>query len=464
MSRISNNSAADAACLIPCSQTRKWFDVRKTRLAAAGIALALGLAACGGSRDTPDSGTVPVPDDPAKVTGSITVLTNRTDQVQDGTAKAYAAEFAKIYPNVKVEFQGLTDYEGDVRIRMNSEDYGDVLSIPNSVPASQYPAFFAPLGTAAELSKKFDFTDHGTVDGNVYGIANIGTANGFVYNKAVWQQAGITGWPKTPAEFLTALTAIKATTGAVPYYTNYKDGWPLTNWGNALGSPSCDPAANDKLADTKEPWTSGQDLKVVDTLLHDIVHSGLSEADPNTTNWESSKNLIGTGKVATMWLGSWAVVQMREAAKKAGKNPDDIGFMPFPAQADGKFCTVVRPDYQYAINVHSKNKPAARAWIDWFITKSGDAQKALSISSVKGTPLPSSVQPFQDAGVRFIQLSYTKNAKVLDIDKASEVGLNSPDYRQHIVDVARGAANGDLGTIFQDLNKKWSEAQSKAGG
>ncbi|GAA1558810.1 extracellular solute-binding protein [Actinomadura kijaniata] len=422
------------------------------------------LAACGGTGGGRDTGVVPVPGDPAGVTGSITVLTNRTDQVQDGTLKGYAAEFNKTYPKVRVEFQGLTDYEGDVRIRMNSKDYGDVLAIPNAVPTSQYPTFFAPLGTAADLSRTYEFTQATTVADKVYGIPNIVTANGFVYNKAVWRQAGVTDWPKTPAAFVEALKAIRARTAATPYYTNYKDAWPLTNWGNALGSPSCDAAANDRLTTTRQPWAAGQDLHVADTLLHDIVRDKLSEADPNTTNWENSKNLIATGKIGTMWLGSWAVVQMREAAKKAGRDPEDIGFMPFPAQAGGAFCTVLRPDYQYGINVNSRNKPAARAWIDWYVNRSGDAEKALSISGVKGRPLPSIFQPFESAGVRFVRISYAKYTQVLDIDKASEIGLNKPEYRQRIVDVARGAAPGDLNGVFKDLNGRWSEAQGTVGG
>ena len=433
-----------------------------TALATTGALLALSVTACAGG-GAGSSNAAPSPADPAQVSGAITVLTNRTDQVQDGTLDGYAKRFNQIYPNVTVKFQGLTDYEGDVKIRLNSDNYGDVLSIPNSVPLKQYPTFFAALGPVAELSKTYDFTDHGTVNGTVYGIANIGTANGFVYNKAVWQQAGITDWPATPQQFQDDLRAIKDKTGATPYYTNYHDGWPLTNWGNALGSPSCDPAANDKLADTDQPWAPGQDLNTVDTLLYDVVHGKLTEADPNTTNWENSKSLIATGKVATMWLGSWAVVQMREAAKKAGANPDDIGFMPFPAQQGGQFCSVVRPDYQYAVNVHSPNKAAARAWLDWYITKSGDAQATLSISSVKGTPLPSSLTPFQTAGVRFVQLSYAKNAQVDEIDKASEVGLNAQDYPQHIVDVARGAAPGDLNSVLAQLNEKWAKGRSIGG-
>lgn len=434
-----------------------------TRATVAGTVLVLALSACGGGGGADSEAVVAVPADPAKVTGTITVLTNRTDQVQDGTTRKYAEEFKKIYPGVTVEFQGLTDYEGEVRIRMSGEDYGDVVLIPGSVDSNQYPQFFAPLGTAEELQPKYDFTDKATVDGKVYGLANIGTANGFVYNKAVWQKAGVTEWPKTPAEFLTALRVIKDKTGSTPYYTNYKDGWPLTNWGSGLGSPSCDAAANDKLADTKEPWAPGTDLNVVDTLLHDIVHTGLSEADPNTTNWENSKNLIGTGEVATMWLGSWAVVQLREAARKAGRDPQDIGFMPFPAQSGGKFCSVVRPDYLFAVNKHSKAKEAARAWIDWFISKSGDAQQSLSISALKGAPLPESLKPFEDAKVELVRLGWGKNNLVNQIDKASEVGLGAKDYPQRIVDVARGAAPGDLASVFADLNKRWAQAQAEIG-
>ncbi|MEU6407031.1 extracellular solute-binding protein [Streptomyces sp. NPDC046985] len=438
--------------------------MRRTACAAAGAAVALTLTACGaGAGSGGASATAAPPGDPAKVSGAITVLTNRTDQVQDGTLKRYAARFRRIYPHVTVRFQGLTDYEGDVKIRLNSKDYGDVLAIPDSVPLKRYPTFFAPLGSAADLSKTYDFTDHATVDGRVYGIAGIGTVGGFVYNKAVWRRAGVTQWPTTPQQFLDDLKAVKARTGAIPYYTNYHDGWPLTKWGEALGSPSCDPAAHDKLAGAAAPWAAGQDLNTADGLLYTIVHDKLSEADPTTTNWENSKALLGAGKAGTMWLGSWAVVQMRDAAEKSGKNPDDIGFMPFPAQKDGRFCSVVRPDYQYAVNAHSGNKAAARAWIDWFVNKSGDAQAALSVSAVKGTPLPAPLKPLQEAGVRFLHLSEGKAAQVDEIDKASEIGLTAPDYPQHLVDVARGAAGGDLDSVFKDLDRKWSDARDAVG-
>ncbi|CAM5573251.1 hypothetical protein SGLAM104S_09894 [Streptomyces glaucescens] len=89
----------------------------------------------------------------------------------------------------------MTDYEGEVKIRMNTENYGDVLLIPASVAKGDYPKFFAPLGATPTMKETYRFTDKTDVDGRTYGIATFGTANGFVYNKALWKRAGITDWP-----------------------------------------------------------------------------------------------------------------------------------------------------------------------------------------------------------------------------------------------------------------------------
>lgn len=439
--------------------------MKRTALAGSLLAaMALLATSCGGGGSSSSGGdSAASPTDPAAVTGDIKVLTQRTDLVQDGTLKKYAARFNEIYPKVHVTFEGITDYEGEVKIRMNTSNYGDVLMIPAAVKTDDYPKFFASLGSAQELAKKYTFTEKATVGGKVYGIANFANADGFVYNKDVWQQAGITDWPTTPEEFLADLRAVKAKTGATPYYTNYKDGWPLTAWTQVQGAVTCDPAAADEPAGDPDPWKPGGDLNTGDTLLYDIVHDKLSEPDPTTTNWENSKSLLATGKIGTMWLGSWAIVQMQDAAKKAGRDPAEIGYMPFPSQKDGKFCTPVAPDYQEAVNIHSSHKAAARAWIDWFTDKSGYVQDNQAVPTLRGGQQPTALKPFQDAGVRFVEMSQAKAATVTAIDNQSEIGMtDKPDYRRHLIDVARGAAGGDLQGVFDDLAKKWASAQKTA--
>ncbi|CAM5335871.1 hypothetical protein STENM36S_03692 [Streptomyces tendae] len=437
----------------------------KRTLSVALLATAmLTVAGCsgGGSADAGETAAAPV--NPDGVSGDITVLTNRTDLVEDGTMKKYAAEFNKTYPEVKVKFEGLTDYEGEVKIRMNTEDYGDVLLIPSAVAKGDYPKFFAPLGETSSMKSTYRFTDKTEVAGKTYGIATFGTANGLVYNKALFKKAGITDWPTTTEQFLDDLKAVEDKTGATPYYTNFKDGWPLESpWTNGVGSISCDTQASDKLASMDKPWAEGNDLSTLDTLLYDIVHHKLSEKDPATTNWESSKTLLAKGKVGSMMLGSWAVNQMRDAAETAGRNPDDIGFMPVPSQKDGAFCATLVSDYQQAVNIHSDHKEAARAWIDWFTEKSGYAAKEGAVSALKAEGMPATLKDYVDNDVKLIERSEAKTADVNAIDNASEIGLNKPDYRKKLIDIARGATDGSLEDYFDDLNKRWSEARQTVG-
>ncbi|MDF3140117.1 MULTISPECIES: ABC transporter substrate-binding protein [unclassified Streptomyces] len=433
---------------------------RRTVLAM--VTGALLLSACTGTGGSSKGAEAKAADDPSKVSGTITVLTHRTDLVQDGTMKKYAAEFNKTYPKVKVEFDGLTDYEGEVKIRMNTENYGDVLMIPAVIEKKDYPKFFASLGTQAERSKTYRFTDYTTVDGKVYGQSPLGAVPGFIYNKKVWSEAGITDWPTTPDEFLDDLKAIKSKTDAIPYYTNFKDMWPLTQWTQVNGSVSCDDQATTQLAEG-DPWAKGADVRTADTLLYDIVHSGLVEKDPTTTNWEASKPRIAKGEIATMWLGSWAVIQMQGAAKEAGTDPDDIGLMPFPAQKNGTFCAVAQPDYNQAVNIHSEHKEAARAWLDWFTDKSGYAADNLALSPLKSAPLPAVMKPYEEAGVKILDLDDAKGAVVKSIDNQSEIGIYKPDYRQDLVDLARGATKGSLDDFLNGLGEKWTETRKSLG-
>jgi raffinose/stachyose/melibiose transport system substrate-binding protein len=421
------------------------------KLALIGL-LAAGLVLAGCSNGS--SGT-----DQNAVSGDIIVLTQRTDIV-DTVFADYKKKFEARYPGVHVTFEAITDYEGEVRIRMNTKDYGDVLLIPNSITADQLPTYFEPLGAVDELKQKYRFLTEQAYQGKAYGIAITGNAQGFVYNKKVWQAAGITAPPRTPAEFIAALQAIKAKTGVTPLYTNYKDGWPLTQWEGNRGAVANDPQATVKLAKDDAPWATGKEHFIIDSLLYDAVKAGVTEADPTTTNWENSKKLLGDGKTATMMLGSWSIVQMQQAAA----SKDDIGYLPFPVQVGGKFHSVISGDYKNAVNVNSAHKAAARAWVDWFADESNYATDQGGIPPLVSGQLPSTLGDFTTARVEYLELAPAPAGQegLTDrIDKAAEIGLWDPKYRQRIVDAARGARDETKEAIFADLNKKWADAKGK---
>lgn len=229
-------------------------------------------------------------------------VTNRTDIV-DTVFKGYAKKFEKANPGHSIKFQAITNYEGDVRTRMNTKDYGDVLNIPGTITSSQFPEFFTSQGSTSTLSQKYYFTDGASYNGKTYGISDFGNATGYVINKKIWNAAGITSAPKTPTEFLKDLQAIKQKTSATPLYTNYKDGWPLGSWSSEFVGSVQGPDAQNKLMTNDAPFDSSTGVGVGNAILFDAVHNKLTEADPTTTDWATSKNLIATGKIATMMLG-----------------------------------------------------------------------------------------------------------------------------------------------------------------
>lgn len=430
---------------------------RKTTAAALAVLTALSMAACsdeGGGTSTD-----------GVVSGEITVLTNRTDIV-DTVMRDYVTEFQKSYPEVNVKFEAITDYEGDVSIRLNSGDYGDVLLVPNSVTKDQLPQFFEPLGTEDALSPTYRFIDEQAFEGQVYGIATFGTANGYVLNTRVWEEAGITAPPETEDAFLAALAAIDEQTEAIPYYTNYTDGWPLTQWQNNQGSYAGADAVQQRVSQDA-PWSEGNEQFVLDGLLFDIVADGLSEPDPTTTSWEDSKNLLGSGEVATMVLGSWAVPQIQAAAEGVGASADDIAFWPMPWQTDGAFHSRVGGDYKIAISKHSENKAAARAWLDWFVDSSTYSADQGGISPLVGAPVPETLKDFETYGVEQVELApMPAGQESLDSDiyNEAEIDLFGDQYRRNMVDVARGAADGDKGSFFADLNNRWAAARAAVTG
>lgn len=419
-------------------------------------AAALVLAACGGDSEDPAGGSSA--EAGGEVAGEITVLTQRTDLV-DTVFADYKEQFEELYPEVEVTFEAITDYEGEVRIRMNTDDYGDVLLIPNSITADELPTFFEPLGSVEELSETYRFLPEQALEGQAYGIAITGNAQGYVYNKAVWEEAGVTEAPASPEEFLEALRAIADSTDAVPLYTNYADGWPTTQWEGNRGSISGDPDAVNALADSDAPWAEGEEHHVIDSLLFDAVAAGLTEEDPTTTEWELSKELLGTGEIATMVLGSWSITQMQEAAE----NPDDIGYRPFPNQVDGTFYSTIGGDYKHAINVNSENKAAARAWIDWFADESGYAESQGGLSPRVDGPNPETLAELEELGVEYIEVDPAPEGEeglVQNIDSTAEIGLFEPIYRQRLIDAARGASDETKEEIFEDLNTRWAEARA----
>jgi ABC-type glycerol-3-phosphate transport system substrate-binding protein len=204
-------------------------------LSAAMIATA--FTACGTKEGSTDSSASSVASTSSVVAaadlkGEITFVNHRTD-MKDASYpnnwNSYAKRFNEKYPKIKVNFETMKDYEGEIAIRMNSSNFGDVLMLPSKMKDSDLASFFIPLGKKSELEKKYEFVQDRFVGNDTFGIPNGGSCSGMVYNQKIFNEVGITTLPKSEDEFLTDLQKIKdkySDGSVIPLYTNYKDSWP----------------------------------------------------------------------------------------------------------------------------------------------------------------------------------------------------------------------------------------------
>ena len=372
------------------------------------------------------------------------------------------AEFQKLYPNISISYEGITNYAEDMTTRLTSNDWGDICMIPTTIPLTELGDYFQVLCQLDEIKDEYNFADNRAFGQDVYGIPSTGNAQGIVYNKAVFEAAGITELPKTPDEFLADLQLIKDKTDAIPLYTNFAAGWTMTAWdayisGGATGDSDW---MNITMPQTKDPFADrgdGTGPYAVYKILYDAVSMGLTEEDPTTTDWEGCKPMINNGEIGCMVLGSWAIVQMQAA----GDNADDIAYMPFPISVNGTQYASAGADYCFGVNknISDDNKIASMLYIKWMSESSNFAYDQGGVPVLKSQEYPETLKAFD--GIALVADAQAP-AEIADlqpnVNQESELSLNAD--QTHVQRVVEAAINGD--ESYDDIIADWNEAWNAA--
>ncbi|MDO5391481.1 MAG: extracellular solute-binding protein [Eubacteriales bacterium] len=450
---------------------------RSERVFAAVLAgtMAMSMAACGKKEEakTAEKAELGVTFDQIQLDGTdkdlkaeLKFLTHKTDKV-DTTFKTYVEEFNKEYPNISIEYEGISDYAEGITTRLATGDWGDICMIPTTVDKDELANYFTCMGDLEALSKEYTMLLNYSYDGKVYGIPSMGNTSGIVYNKAVFEKAGVTEVPKTPDEFLDALQKIKDNTDAIPLYTNFAAGWTMTAWDAYIDACATGQAdfAHEGRVKGANPFADRGDktgpYAVYDTL-YEAVARKLTEDDPTTTDWEGSKARLNNGEIGCMALGSWSIIQMKEASS----HPDDVAYMPFPISIDGKQYSTVAPDYNYGINCNSSadEQKAAMIYIKWLVEKSGFETDEGGVPIQVNAELPEFLQAFDGVELLYdVPVPAGEENLGNDVNNESELGINvSGDMAKTVVEAAIDGAPS-MEEIAAGWNEKWTAAQEKFG-
>mgnify|MGYP003002085086 FL=1 len=240
--------------------------------------------------------------------------------------------------------------------------------------------------------------------------------------------------------------------------------WDAYIGGTATGDPDY---MNNVFTHSKNPFKDpgdGTHSYNVYKILYDAVADGLTEDDYSTTDWESSKNKLNAGEIATMVLGSWAVSQIQAA----GDNGEDVGYMPFPISVKGKQYATSAPDYAYGINKDSSttDQEAAMIFVKWMTEKSNFAYNEGGISMVADDDrLPDLYSDFKN--VKLIPDNPAPDGEedlFNDLNSDSELNINSGGDAR-VQGIVEHAANKDQSydDLVQEWNQKWNDALDSEG-
>ena len=397
------------------------------------------------------------------LTAKIHFAYHRTDIADK--LNGYVEAFRQIYPNVEIEYELITDHAENAFMRVGNTDW-TIMGIP-TVQKDELSKYFVPLGSLETLSGLYNFMSSWSFDGVCYGIPSTGNANGVLYNKRIFAEAGVTELPKTPDEFIAALKAVKEKTDAIPLYTNYAAGWTMGAWDAYIGVAATgkDTYMNQELAHAKDPFAdqgNGTGPYAVYKILYDAAAEGLIEDDYTTTDWEGCKPMLNNGQIASMVLGSWAFTQMRDA--EGGEHPEDVGYMAFPITIDGKQYAPAGGDYNFGINVKAsyEEKLASLYYLKWLTHESGFAY------SEGGVPIDKAGE-YPDLYAAFDGIDMLSDADALEgeetllseMNAESELNFNNGGNTKVQEIIEHGFNHDkDFDDIMADWNEAWSEAQA----
>ena len=428
------------------------------------LCMLLGLTSFASAEETLPTFDQIVLGENADLTAKIHFAYHRTD-IPD-KLNGYVEEFRKIYPNVEIEYELITDYAENALLRVGNTDW-TIMGIP-TVEKDELPNYFVPLGDLATLENEYNFMSSWSVNGVCYGIPSTAAAQGVLYNKAVFEAAGITELPKTPDEFIAALKAVKEKTDAIPLYTNYAAGWTMGAWDAYIGVAATGKASymNQDLLHAENPFADrgdGTGPYAVYKILYDAVAGGLIEEDYTTTDWEGCKGMMNRGEIATMVLGSWAYTQMQQA----GDKPEDIGYMAFPITVDGKQFAPAGGDYNFAINVQASDdeKLASMYYLKWLTHESGFSYSEGGLPINKDGEYPDLYAAFEGIDMVADDPALEGEETLLnELNSESELALNAGGNTK-VQAIVEHAFNGDesFDDIMNEWNEAWSEAQQSLG-
>ncbi len=346
------------------------------------------FAGCGGSESGTDQGSSTTSSDAAGAekfkSRSIKFLS--VWPADDKAASGYIInELSRQYGEtvegfeLDYEYVGVDQLEQKVKILTSSDDLPEITTYESGVrliPLIEAGKILDVEKTFTELGIMDVFEDSavsllkGLIDNRgLYGAPLGMNVEGFWYNKALFEKAGIAEAPETWDELLAACEKLKSA-GIVPIVQGGSNQWPMTRVLNAymvrsIGLNAVGDAVNGKTHFTDPEYVAAA------KMFQDMAKNKYFVEGMNTIDTGTATSMLMNGQAAMNYNGSWQIAYLNSEDNKAG--PEGIGFFNIPVVND----TSTLNDYsQNCGNIlmfsSKKYDEAVGDWMKFVFSRAGD--------------------------------------------------------------------------------------------
>ena len=314
---------------------------------------------------------------------------------------AYIEEYKKVKPNVTINLEIMqADYNTVLKSRIAAGSTPDVFQTTAGGDIDTYADYSADLTNEPLAAAMTDAVraNMSSLDGKVLGFPVKGNLFALIYNKDLFEQAGITEPPKTVAEMDDAIAKLEDK-GITPFANAYKEWWV---WKHVF-QHYVDAAADDAGISAQElvnkfikgettfseyPLLTDNFFAFIDTTIAHGTDKPLErDSNAEVSDFASGKAAMMTGK------GAWD----EEAIMKI--NPDfKLGIMGYPVSNKAEQSQIITgADQALRINKDSAAAPQTIEFFNWLYTseygKNWFSQVAKVIPPIKDAPLPDLQMP-----------------------------------------------------------------------
>lgn len=375
--------------------------------------------------------------------------------------------FEAAYPDIDLEYwRGeLPDYQKKLQVAIASGEGPDLMGMQTGAMLNQYSKFLEPLDPIADEMFGAGWEDGylenalnecKNADGSYVALpVNVSAQQFVMYNKTLFDEAGITKTPETYEEWKEIVEILRGKyPDIVPVVYGAKEADKCVDMFNAL-SQQFGPGKFYEAEQGTIPWT---DQVFVDTMnawkqMFDdkIFQDGAIGLQMYP---DASIKYFFDRKAAMFMTGSWQTGALQEGGPKynGATNNDEFGMFILPQIGPSEPKAVVSTDIAVAINKDAKNKEAAKLLLDFMIHGEGNQIMAdqLSGTSAKKDVSPRTLDNFKAESEKAIVPYTTEKIQ----ESAGKRFLNDKELVN-----ALGVAMQDVVT-GKDINKALAEVQS----